>query len=149
MELAIIAVGSKSSYIDKTLKNTESRLNEITLKDIKAKEKHSSSLKIYLLWIIMFSEVYAWVAWEIIPVILFYVEYLICWCLSDLDKNMKKKGTQCLKVFTVSVFDFINIPTMFLATFCFLMFLTTYFSNWIIHGSIIWGEIRGSMRGRV
>lgn len=49
MELAIIAVGSKSSYIDKTLKNTESRLNEITLKDIKAKEKHSSSLKIYLL----------------------------------------------------------------------------------------------------
>lgn len=45
MKLAIIAVGSKSSYIDKTLKSTEYCWNEITFKDIKAKGKHSSSLK--------------------------------------------------------------------------------------------------------
>lgn len=34
MELAIIAVGSKSSHIDKTLKNREYCLNEITLTGI-------------------------------------------------------------------------------------------------------------------
>lgn len=44
MELTIIAVGSKSSHIDKTLKNSAYCLNEITLKGIKAKENHSSSL---------------------------------------------------------------------------------------------------------
>lgn len=37
-ELAIIAVGSKSSHIDKALKNTEYCLNEITLKTSKQKE---------------------------------------------------------------------------------------------------------------
>lgn len=45
MDLAIIAVRFKSSYIDKTLKIREYCLNEITLKDIKAEESHSSSLK--------------------------------------------------------------------------------------------------------
>lgn len=45
MEPAIIAVGSKSSYIDETPKCAEYCLNRITLKDIEAKGKHSSSLK--------------------------------------------------------------------------------------------------------
>lgn len=45
MDQAIIALRSKSSYIDKTLKITEYCLNEIALKDIKTEERYLSSLK--------------------------------------------------------------------------------------------------------
>ena len=38
MKVAIRAVGSKSSYTDKTLKHTEYYLNEIKLKTSKQKE---------------------------------------------------------------------------------------------------------------
>lgn len=68
MKVAITAVGSKSSYIDKTLKNTEYYLNEIPLKTSKQKES-INHFKIYLMWIIMFSKLYKWVTWEIITVI--------------------------------------------------------------------------------
>lgn len=48
MKVAITAVGSKSSYIDKTLKNTEYYLNEIPLKTSKQKES-INHFKIYLM----------------------------------------------------------------------------------------------------
>lgn len=45
IELVIIVVGFKLSYIDKILKSIEYCWNEIIFKDIKVKGKYLSSLK--------------------------------------------------------------------------------------------------------